>query len=151
MGMAVDWLKIKTEYINGGTTHRELAKKYGVSARQIGAHSKAEQWAQAREENLSKISAKVQRKTQEKIVDSESEALVIKSRLKLSFYQQIEKRLQSVDKEDGQEFRRLVQNFKDMCDIHDADGKQQTTVEDDPITRSLKEAADALTKANEDP
>ncbi len=31
------------------------------------------------------------------------------------------------------------------------DGKQQTAVEDDPITKSLKEGADALAKTNQNP
>lgn len=53
-------------------------------------------------------------------------------------YKQIEKRMEAVDDLDGQEFRRLVQNYKDMCDIHD-DGKQQTAVEDlTPLAEKLR-------------
>lgn len=128
--MAVDWLKIKTEYISGQGSYRSLAKKYGVSESSLTRKAISESWKAEREAQRSEIEAKTQQKVVEKISDSESEVLAIKSRLKLSFYQQIEKRLQSVDEEDGQEFRRLVQNYKDMCDISDADDKQQTAVED---------------------
>lgn len=128
--MAVDWLKIKAEYINGDSTQRELAEKYGVTLRQVSNHATAEQWVQEREQHRDKLSTEIQQKVDQETVDTESEVLVIKSRLKLTFYQQIERRLKSVDEKDGQEFRRLVQNYKDMCDISDADGKQQTAVED---------------------
>lgn len=137
--MAVDWLKIKTEYINGDTTQRELAEKYGVTFRQISNHSTAEGWVAEREQHRDRISAEIQQKADEKIAESESEVLAIKSRLKLKMYQQIEKRMEAVDDADGQEFRRLVQNYKDMCDIHDADDKQQTAVEDlTPLAEKLR-------------
>lgn len=128
--MAVDWIKIKTEYISGQGSYRSLSKKYGVSESTLTRKAISEAWKAEREAQRSEIEAKTQQKAAEKISDSESEILAIKSRLTLTFYQQIEKRLQSVDEEDGQEFRRLVQNYKDMCDISDADGKQQTAVED---------------------
>lgn len=137
--MAVDWLKIKTEYINGNVTQRELAKKYGVTLRQISNHATAENWVTEREQFRDKISAEIQQETADKIVDAESEVLAIKSRLKLKMYQQIEKRMETVDDLEGQEFRRLVQNYKDMCDIQDADDKQQTAVEDlTPLAEKLR-------------
>ncbi len=128
--MAIDWLKIKAEYINGNITQRELAEKHGVTLRQISNHATAERWVDEREQRRNEISIEIQQEADKKTVDVESEVLVLKSRLKLTFYQQIEKRLRSVNEEDGQEFRRLVQNYKDMCDISDADDKQQTAVED---------------------
>lgn len=127
--MSVDWAKIKTEYINGNITQRELAEKYGVTLRQISNHATAEQWVQEREQHRDKLSTEIQQETDKKTVDTESEVLAIKSRLKLTFYQQIEKRLQSVDEEDGQEFRRLVQNYKDMCDIKEAGDSNTAALE----------------------
>ncbi len=127
--MAVDWMKVKAEYINGDVTQRELATKYGVTLRQISNHATSEQWVQEREQHRNKLSTEIQQETDKKTVDTESEVLVIKSRLKLSFYKQIEKRLQSVDEEDGPEFRRLVQNYKDMCDIKEAGDSNTATLE----------------------
>lgn len=127
--MAVDWMKVKAEYINGDVTQRELATKYGVTLRQISNHATSEQWVQEREQHRNKLSTEIQQETDKKTVDTESEVLVIKSRLKLSFYKQIEKRLQSLDEEDGQEFRRLVQNYKDMCDIKEAGDSNTAALE----------------------
>lgn len=136
--MAVDWLKIKTEYVNGRDSYRTLAKKHDVSESSLTRKAIAEKWKAERDAQRSRIEAKTQQKTAEKIADSESEILAIKSRLKLKMYQQIEKRMESVDDLEGQEFRRLVQNYKDMCDIQDAD-KQQTAVEDlTPLAEKLR-------------
>lgn len=128
--MAVDWKKIKREYIKGGITQRELAEKHGVTLRQISNHATSEGWVREREQRRDKLSTEIQQKADEKIAENESEVLAIKSRLKLKMYQQIEKRMESVDEADGQEFRRLVQNYKDMCDIQDSDSKQHIEIED---------------------
>ncbi len=44
--MAVDWLKIRNDYINGGGSYRVLAEKYGVNKDTIAARAKKEQWVQ---------------------------------------------------------------------------------------------------------
>lgn len=119
--MAVDWLKIKTEYINGNVSQRDLAAKYGVTLRQISNHATAEQWVLERQNHLDKLSTEIQRKADEKTIESESEIIAIKSRMKLKIFRQLEKSMETADDMDGQDFRRLVQNYKDMCDIHDSD------------------------------
>ena len=40
--MAVDRLKIKTEYINGDISYRKLAEKHGIPLRTIAKHAKDE-------------------------------------------------------------------------------------------------------------
>lgn len=137
--MAVDWLKIKTEYINGTISLRKLAEQSGTSYSQIAKIAASEKWIEQRKSQRIIIESETNQKAAEKIADSESEVLAIKSRLKLKMYQQIEKRMEAVDDVDGQEFRRLVQNYKDMCDIHDADDKQQPEVEDlTPLAEKLR-------------
>lgn len=136
--MAVDWLKIKTEYINGQGSYRKLAAKHGVSESALTKRAITEGWRAAREAHGSKIEAEIQQKTVEKIADSEAEIVAIKSRLKLKMYQQIEKRMDSVDELEGQEFRRLVQNYKDMCDISAEDAADRDGNLADLI-RGLKE------------
>lgn len=121
LGVSVDWLKIKTEYINGSISLRNLAMKSGVSYSQLAKKAATEKWSEQRESQRINIESETNQKAAKKISDNESEVLAIKSQLKLAFFQQIKKRLQSVDEEDGQEFRRLVQNYKDMCDIREAD------------------------------
>lgn len=69
--MAVDWLKIKTEYINGSIALRKLAEKHGVSYSQIAKVAASEKWNELRE--LQRI--KTESKTNQKIADKTSEAL----------------------------------------------------------------------------
>ena len=42
--LAIDWTTIKQEYITTAVSQRALAKKYGVSPRQVAYRSKAEEW-----------------------------------------------------------------------------------------------------------
>lgn len=114
--MAVDWLKIRNEYINGGGSYRKLAEKNGISFSVLKDIAVKEHWAEAKKQHINNIRTKTEQKTVEKISDSESEIASIKSRLKLDIFRQLEERT-NVECLDGMEFRRLVQSFKDMCDI----------------------------------
>ena len=44
----MDWKKIKTEYITGGTSYRKLAQKHGVSFSTLRKIAAKEQWTQLR-------------------------------------------------------------------------------------------------------
>lgn len=70
--MAVDWLKIKNEYINGGGSYRKLAEKYGVNKDTIATRAKAEGWAKRRQTQTDKIQTATLQKTAEKIAEREA-------------------------------------------------------------------------------
>ena len=135
--MAVDWLTIRNDYINGGGSYRKLSEKYGVALRTIAKHAKDEEWQQQKAENLNMTAMAVQQKTIEKIAESESEIAAIRSRLRLRIMQQLENRLDHVV--DGMEFRRLVQSYKDMCEI--TDGIGNTEENDDGFLDALNGTA----------
>ncbi|MBQ8360006.1 MAG: hypothetical protein IJX37_08925 [Oscillospiraceae bacterium] len=69
--MAVDWLKIRNDYINGGGSYRKLAEKYGVPLRTIALRGKEENWTALREKQQNKVATKLQQKTAEAIVQKE--------------------------------------------------------------------------------
>ena len=69
--MAVDWLAIRNEYINGGGSYRKLAEKHGVPLRTIAMRGKDEKWPEARAEQRNKIATKLQQKTADAIVQKE--------------------------------------------------------------------------------
>ena len=46
----IDWIAIKTEYINTGLCYEELAKKYGISRAAVAKHAAAEKWRELRNE-----------------------------------------------------------------------------------------------------
>ena len=58
----MDWKRIKTEYVAGGTSLRELSEKYGVSFSTIQKKSMEEKWGDLRK--------KRGRKSEEKIIDA---------------------------------------------------------------------------------
>lgn len=70
--MAVDWLKIKNEYINGGGSYRKLAEKHGVSFDTLRRRAKRENWQDLREKQCHKIATKAAQKTAEKIAEKEA-------------------------------------------------------------------------------
>ena len=66
-----NWIKIKTDYINGRGSYRKLADKYGISATSIGKRARLEGWAEQREKQLHKSYTKVAQKTADRIAERE--------------------------------------------------------------------------------
>lgn len=57
----MDWKKIKSEYIAGGTSYRKLAEKYGVSFSTLRGYAEREKWTD--------LKAQAQQKADTKIVE----------------------------------------------------------------------------------
>lgn len=136
--MAVDWLKIRNDYINGGGSYRKLAKKYNVKFSALREVALKEEWVAAKAEQMNKIRNETAQKTAEKIAESEAEIASIRSRLRLKFMQEIERRA-NLEETDGMEFRRLVQSYKDMCEITDGIGTPEEN--DDGFLEALNGTA----------
>ena len=120
--MAVDWLRIKSEYVNGGVSYRELSEKYGVSQSAIRKKAAAEKWTGTKTEQLHKIGTTAEQKTVDKISDALSDEAAAKVRIRAKIYAELENRLNEAEVGSA-DFRRLVQSYKDMCEIQD-DSKQ---------------------------
>ena len=69
--MAVDWLAIRNDYINGLGSYRKLAEKYGVSANAICNKAKNENWIKEKDANLYKTCTKVVQQTADVIAQNE--------------------------------------------------------------------------------
>lgn len=69
LSMAIDWIKIKTEYITDPTsTYRSLAEKYGVSTNTINTHAQDENWQEAREKKQEQLKQEIDKRvTKERI------------------------------------------------------------------------------------
>lgn len=52
-----DWQLIRSEYVQTAASHRDLARKFKASERQIALHSVTEGWVTQREEYRSKVAA----------------------------------------------------------------------------------------------
>ena len=135
--MAVNWLKIKNDYINGGGSYRKLAEKYGVSTKSIVEHAKAEEWQYLKAQQENRTSTSLQQKTQEKIADALSDEAAAKARIRAKLIRMAE------DWIDGQvdamgdtaDYRRIVQSCADMG-VFDRDGNEKaggvTIIDDIP-------------------
>jgi CTP synthase (UTP-ammonia lyase) len=64
----VDWSAIKTEYVTGESSYRELAKDYSVSLRTIADRAKKENWVELRKKHRNNIATKTLRKAEDKQV-----------------------------------------------------------------------------------
>jgi cytidylate kinase len=54
-----DWKKIKAEYIKGGTSYRELAKKHGVSFTTLTRKAQKEDWIGLRQQADDKVTTRI--------------------------------------------------------------------------------------------
>ena len=69
--VAVDWLAIRNDYINGGGSYRKLAEKYSVPFGSLRSCAERENWPELKKEQLHKISIKTAQKTADAIVKKE--------------------------------------------------------------------------------
>lgn len=133
------WIRIRNEYITGDDSYRQLAAKHKIPWSTFRDRATREGWKKARDEYRDNLMTETEQKTKEKTAETESEIACIRSRLRLQIMQQLETRLQKASV-DGMEFRRLVQSFKDMCEI--TDGIGSTDENDDGFLDALNGTAE---------
>lgn len=97
MTVAVDWLAIRNDYINGGGSYRKLAEKYGISIDAIKRKAAAEKWKDARTEHTQNIHQKVQEETADIVAKNEADR--VKRLLSISdkMIDKIEKAVEELD------------------------------------------------------
>ena len=69
--MAVNWLAIRNDYINGGGSYRKLAEKYNVSFNTLQDRAKREDWKSLKSSQHDKITTESRQKTADVIVQGE--------------------------------------------------------------------------------
>jgi hypothetical protein len=146
--MAVDWLKIKTEYVNGNISLRKLAEKSDISYSQLAKVAASEKWNEARESQRIKTESETNRKTEEKVSDALSDEAAAKARIKASMMRLAEgwfirqEKLIAENPEEAVEpsaFRKMVQSCVDLGVIDTAHGAVDSN--------DLKELSDSELKA----
>ena len=131
-----DWTRIKTEYISGGKSLRELSEKYGVSFSTIQKKSMEEKWG-----NLRK---KSRRKEEEKIIDSVSSKNAKKAVDLFDIADLLADKVREIAEtvSDPDSIKKLTSAIKDIRDIKgiksDADMREQEA----RIAKLRKEAED---------
>lgn len=140
--MAVDWLAIRNDYINGGGSYRKLAEKYGVSFNTLKEKAVEEGWAKIKEDQHHKITTRTQQKTQDKISDALSDEAALKVRIRVGLLglasDWVSKQTEILDTGD---FRRMVQSCLDLGII---DAEESETRDDDGLLEALGNNAESL-------
>lgn len=149
--MAVDWLAIRNDYINGGGSYRKLAEKYGVNKDTIAQKAKSEGWKEQRDIQTDKTQTEALQKTQGKISDALSDEAAAKARIRAKLIRMAENWIDGqVDTVgDTADYRRIVQSCVDMGVFNEEVIKAGETREDDPLTKALKEEAERLNNADQ--
>lgn len=147
--MAVDWLKIKTEYINGGISYRKLAEKHGISFAVLKDKAVKERWADAREQHTNKIRTSTEQKTVEKISNALSEEAASKVRIKAKLLKMAENWIndQAETIKDVNEFRKMVQSCAELG-VMDAQGEEE--YDGDGLIEALSANAESLFEDGDD-
>ena len=149
--MAVDWIAIRNDYINGGGSYRKLAEKYGISFAVLKDKAVGEKWKQAKEQHANSIRTETEQKARDKISDALSDEAASKARIRVRLLQLGENWLNGVEEiADTYAFRRMVQSFADMGVFEKdvSEHTQGTETADDPLTKALKEEAERLNNAD---
>lgn len=114
----IDWAKIKLEYITKGTSYRKLAEKHGVSLRRLAEVAKKEEWVKAREKSVNKVSAKAQRKTEEKKLAMVDRLLAASEKL-LKKAEQVLELEEPLSPRDLKAMSATLLDARTLLDIHD--------------------------------
>lgn len=120
MAVAVDWLKIKNEYICGGGSYRKLAEKYGVSVSAIKRRAAAGKWTANRARTEPQVHQKTVQKVIERTANQEADRIV---RMLAVSDKLLDKLNQAVDELDRQTAKRVVKTKEIRYGDEDAKGK----------------------------
>ena len=82
--MSVDWLKVKTEYINGDISYRKLAEKHSIPFPTLRDRAMSERWKDQRDKQRNSVMIRTEQKFIEKTSDALSDEAAAKVRIKAS-------------------------------------------------------------------
>lgn len=140
--MAVDWLTIRNDYINGGGSYRKLAEKYGIKFSVLKDVAVKQKWKEAKEEHANKIRTETEQKTVTKISEALSDEAALKVRIRVGLLSLADGWVKKqTEIEDTGDFRRMVQSCIDLGII---DVNETGEYEDDGLLEALGKNAKAL-------
>lgn len=135
--MAVDWLKIKTEYVSGNVSYRKLAEKHSIPFPTLRDRATSEGWKKQRDKQRNEVVTKSEQKTVEKITDAVSDEAASKARIKAIMIRLAEgwfkAQEESVEKGeakavDPSDFRKMVQSCVELGVLEAQEGESDDSV-----------------------
>ena len=147
--MAVDWLRIKNDYINGVGSYRKLAEQYGISRSTLEKKAISEKWKEQRDLQCGKTEAKVRQETEDKIAATLSDEAAAKARIRGKLIRLAENWIDSqCDKiRNPGDFRRIVQSCVDLGVM---DVQETEEIDNDGLLEALGNVAADLFEDGDD-
>ena len=148
--MAVDWLKLKTEYITTDTSYRKLSAKYGITHNTIYRKAKEEGWIQQKRQFVDRTFTETMEEAQDRAVDRYTRLTNVADKL----LDKIEAAVDALDEEaalkllSSTTLRSLLGALKDIKEIQSLKGDRDLKEQDARI-RKLEREADGETEDKE--
>lgn len=140
--MAVDWLRIKSEYVNGSISYRKLAEKHGIPFSTLRDRAIGEKWSEQRNTQRNKVATKTEQKTTDKISDALSDEAAAKVKIRAGLVKLAANWVEKQEAiEDTNDFRRMVQS---CCELGIMDIQESTETEDDGLLDALSKNVGTL-------
>lgn len=108
----VEWNKIKTEYIAGGTSYRKLAAKYGLSRSKLQAKATKEKWAELKSQAKAKTESKIVEAVSDQAADQAVSIIDVADKLLSKIYEML-----GADVYNTQSIKNLTSALKDLKEI----------------------------------
>lgn len=113
----MDWNKIKTEYIKGGTSYRKLCDKYNVSLSTLKRVAHDEDWVGLREQCKTKSATKIVEIESDRQADRMKRLLTVSDKLLMAVEDAVEKFQAGELMLDKGALKSLSGTIKDIKDI----------------------------------
>ena len=114
-----DWIAIRNEYASTDISTRELAEKYGISYNTVKDRASREKWAEMRDDQHRKITAKTQQETAKVVAKDEAGRVARLLRIADRLMDKTEQALGELD----QQAVKHVEKVKTSISERDYDGK----------------------------
>ena len=138
----VDWSEIKTEYVTGKSSYRELAKKYDVAVRTLADRAKKENWVELRKKHRNDVATI----TTQKIAKQQAERTVKLMSATDKLLKKIEDTIEEMDTThelaDCRLVKQLSSALKDIKDIQGCKTDQELREQEARIKLLEKQADD---------
>lgn len=131
----VEWNKVKTEYIAGGTSYRKLAAKYGVSRSKLQAKATKEKWAELKSQAKAKTESKIVEAVSDQAADQAVTIIDVADKLLGKIYEML-----GADVYNAQSIKNLTSALKDLKEIKGFKSPADMREQEARIAKLQKEA-----------
>lgn len=134
----MDWDKVKTEYISGGTSFRKLAEKYGVSFSSVRWHADQGKWTDLKAKARQKANTKLVEKIGGQKASRSAKIITVADKLLNKIVEYVD----AVPVVDSQSIKQLTSALKDLKEIKDIKSDMDLREQEARIAKLQRDAAE---------